>query len=83
VYAAPLRSWDVEPAGNDAVLVRVHSCNRHGRRLPDAVFTFRRGEPQYDYWQRQLSASNVGPAIGVISPGVPGGTVASGPGVGV
>ena len=56
MYAAPFRSWDVEPAGNDAVLVRVHSRNRQGRRLPDAVFTFRKGEPQYDYWQRQLLA---------------------------
>jgi len=54
VYAAQLRSWDVERASDDVVLVRVHSCNRQGRRLPDAVFTFRKGEPQYDYWQRQI-----------------------------
>ncbi|MEN6458708.1 MAG: hypothetical protein ABFC63_07235 [Thermoguttaceae bacterium] len=51
-----LQSWDVEGASNGVVLVRVHSCNRQGRRLPDAVFTFRKGEPQYDYWRRQLLA---------------------------
>ncbi len=54
MYAAKLRSWDVERASDNVVLVRVHSCSRQGRRLPDAVFTFRKGEPQYDYWQRQL-----------------------------
>jgi hypothetical protein len=27
-----------------------------GRQLPDAVFTFRPGDPQYEYWQQQLVA---------------------------
>jgi hypothetical protein len=53
-YAAEPCSWDVERKDDEAVLVRVHSIDR---RLPDAVFTFRRGDPQYDYWQRQLSDS--------------------------
>ena len=27
-----------------------------GRQLPDAVFTFRPVDPQYEYWQQQLVA---------------------------
>jgi len=41
---------DVERYGDGTVLVRVHSCDRSGRKLPDAVFTFRLGDPQYTYW---------------------------------
>ena len=41
---------DVERRGDGSVLVRVHSCDRGGRKLPDAVFTFRVGDPQYPYW---------------------------------
>ncbi len=47
-------SWDVQRRSDGAVLVRVHSCDRQGHRLPDAVFAFRAGDPQYDYWHRQL-----------------------------
>ena len=31
---------DVERYSDGTVLVRVHSCDRNGRKLPDAVFTF-------------------------------------------
>ncbi len=41
---------DVERYGDGRVLVRVHSCDCNGRELPDAVFTFRLGDPQYSYW---------------------------------
>ncbi len=41
---------DVERYGDGTVLVRVHSSDRNGRKLPDAVFTFRLGDPQYSYW---------------------------------
>ena len=34
-------------------MVRVHSYDRNGRPLPDAVFTFRPGDPQYNYWSRR------------------------------
>jgi hypothetical protein len=43
-------SWDVDRRRDGAVLVRVHSTDRDGRLLPDAVFTFRSGDPQYNYW---------------------------------
>jgi hypothetical protein len=41
---------DVERHGDGTILVRVHSSDRNGRKLPDAVFTFRLGDPQYTYW---------------------------------
>jgi len=47
-------SWDVQQRSDGAVLVRVHSSDRQGRPLPDAVFAFRVGDPQYDYWAEQL-----------------------------
>ncbi len=47
-------SWDIERRSDGAVLVRVHSCDRTGRQLPDAVFTFRAGDPQYSYWEQKL-----------------------------
>jgi hypothetical protein len=46
-------SWDVERRADGAVLVRVHSADKRGEPLPDAVFTFRRGDPQYEHWVRQ------------------------------
>jgi len=45
-------AWEVERRNDGAVLVRVHSADRYGRPLPDAVFAFRVGDPQYDYWDR-------------------------------
>ncbi|HEY4760022.1 MAG TPA: hypothetical protein VIH42_05520 [Thermoguttaceae bacterium] len=50
--------WDVEPRRDGAVLVRVHSTDRNGRRLPDAVFTFQLGDPQYSFWQEKLLNRN-------------------------
>jgi len=41
---------DVEQRSDGAVLVRMHSRDQGGQPLPDAVFTFRRGDPQYEYW---------------------------------
>ncbi len=58
-----LELCDVERRGDGVVLVRVHSSETNGRRLPDAVFTFRRGDPQYEYWEkvsRQRSTAGSG-----------------------
>jgi hypothetical protein len=52
--ATELSSCDVEQRDDGTVLVRVHSSNRQGRPLPDAVFAFRYGDPQYDYWAGQF-----------------------------
>ena len=54
MHTTELRNWDVERRDNETVLVRVHSSSRQGRQLPDAVFSFRYGDPQYDYWASQL-----------------------------
>jgi hypothetical protein len=49
-------SWDVQRRDDGAVLVRVHSSDRQGRQLPDAVFAFRLGDPQFDYWEKEFLA---------------------------
>ena len=50
----PADSWEVERRSDGAVLVRVRSRKTSGRALPDAVFAFRPGDPQYAYWEEQL-----------------------------
>lgn len=47
-------TWNVERRSDGAVLVRVPSRPESGRALPDAVFAFRAGDPQYHYWDEQL-----------------------------
>lgn len=49
----PLDACDVERRKDGSVLVRVHSVDRQGRQLPDAVFTFRVGDPQYNFWEQR------------------------------
>ena len=49
-----LDSVNVELLDDGALLVRVRSNLADGQRLPDAVFSFRRGDPQYDRWERLL-----------------------------
>jgi hypothetical protein len=46
-------SWDIERRSDGAMIVRMHSSRRDGRSLPDAVFTFRTGDPQFSYWEQQ------------------------------
>jgi len=45
----------IEKRGDGAVVVRVRSEGPEGARLPDAVFAFRNGDPQYAYWLGRLS----------------------------
>lgn len=49
-----LHPWDVERRQDGAVVVRVRSRIVNGRALPDAVFAFRMGDPQFSYWEAQL-----------------------------
>lgn len=57
-----LDSYSVERRTSDgAVIVRVASRDRGTETLPEAVFTFRLGDPQFQYWddllrERQTSA---------------------------
>jgi hypothetical protein len=58
-----LDSWDVERRHDGAVLVRVHSRNTSGGKLPDAVFAFRAGDPQYSYWEERLRHRELGAPV--------------------
>jgi hypothetical protein len=49
----------IERRDDGAVVVRVKSDGPEGKRLPDAVFSFRCGDPQYAYWLGRLGS---GPA---------------------
>jgi hypothetical protein len=49
-----LDSYTVERRGDGAVIVRVASRDRGRETLPEAVFTFRDGDPQYQYWEQML-----------------------------
>lgn len=51
--------WQLERRSDGAVLVRVPSREREGRRFPDAVFAFRCGDPQYGYWEQRLREQEV------------------------
>jgi hypothetical protein len=57
-------NWLVERRDDGVVLVRVPSTGAYSAGLPDAVFSFRAGDPQYDYWRSQV---NVGSDSGVES----------------
>ena len=46
----------VEQRPDGAVVVRVRSGGQGESRLPDAVFSFRCGDPQYAYWLARLGA---------------------------
>ena len=41
----------IERRIDGTVIVRVASVDRGPKTLPDAVFTFRCGDPQYQYWE--------------------------------
>ena len=45
----------VEKRGDGAIVVRVRSEGPEESRLPDAVFSFRNGDPQYAYWLKRFS----------------------------
>lgn len=52
-------SWHLERRADGAVLVRVPSHAADGRALPDAVFAFRKGDPQFDFWDTELRKRSV------------------------
>jgi hypothetical protein len=43
----------LERRPDGALLVRVPSQRQHSPPLPDAVFTFRAGDPQFDFWHQR------------------------------
>jgi hypothetical protein len=54
-----LHLWNIERRADGAVLVRVPSHVVNGCALPDAVFAFRSGDPQYAFWDSQLRSREV------------------------
>jgi hypothetical protein len=44
----------IEQRSDGAIVVRVRSAGPENCRLPDAVFSFRCGDPQYAYWLTRL-----------------------------
>lgn len=50
----PEDQLSIEQRGDGILVVRVRSSGPEGTRLPDAVFSFRCGDPQYAYWLARL-----------------------------
>lgn len=43
--------YTIERPARAVLIVRMKSKQFRGRPLPDAAFTFRVGDPQYDVWE--------------------------------
>ncbi|MDX1963380.1 MAG: hypothetical protein SFX18_09520 [Pirellulales bacterium] len=53
--------YQVERRADGAIVVRVRSQPVANKPpLPDAVFCFHAGDPQYDFWSRKLSPTTAG-----------------------
>ncbi|MBQ4143055.1 MAG: hypothetical protein IJD43_06230 [Thermoguttaceae bacterium] len=50
-----VEKYTIERRPNGVLLVRVHSEDSDGQPLPDAVFTFRPIDPQYEIWARRFA----------------------------
>jgi hypothetical protein len=48
-------AWTAERRSDGAVIVRVPPASPSAPPLPDAVFTFRAGDPQFDFWEHQAA----------------------------
>lgn len=46
--------WQIERRGDGTLIVRIRSRDRGQGTLPDAVFTFRAGDPQYEIWDQRM-----------------------------
>ncbi len=52
----PDERLSIEKRSDGALVVRVQSEGPVETRLPDAVFSFRCGDPQYAYWLSRLES---------------------------
>ena len=48
-----LKNTTIEKREDEVLIVRVRSTDAHSQPLPDAVFSFRPRDPQYDIWNRR------------------------------
>jgi hypothetical protein len=46
--------WKIERRSDGAVVERVPSPSAGDRAIPEAVFAFRQGDPQFIYWDERL-----------------------------
>lgn len=46
--------YTIERPVRSILIVRMKSKPYNGRHLPDASFTFRLGEPQFEVWERRF-----------------------------
>jgi len=53
----PDHRLSIEKRSDGAIVVRVRSEGPEESRLPDAVFAFRNGDPQYAYWLGRLTSA--------------------------
>lgn len=56
-------SWVLSRRPDGAIVVRVRSRPNNGHTLPDAVFAFHHGDPQYQYWEQQLELRESKPRV--------------------
>ena len=56
----PDHRLSIEKRGEGTIVVRVRSEGPEESRLPDAVFSFRNGDPQYAYWLGRLATAPAG-----------------------
>lgn len=52
--------YKIERRKDGVLVVRVQSEVRNGEQLPDAVFSFRCGDPQYSEWEEKWRAQKNG-----------------------
>jgi len=45
--------WKIERRESGVLVVRIPSEPRNGEVLPDAAFSFRAGDPQYQLWEQR------------------------------
>ncbi|MDO4550494.1 MAG: hypothetical protein Q4C96_04515 [Planctomycetia bacterium] len=50
------KKYSIEKQKNGTLIVRMHSQDTEGNKLPDAVFTFRPNDPQYELWLKKYNA---------------------------
>ncbi|MBQ2820293.1 MAG: hypothetical protein IJF17_01760 [Thermoguttaceae bacterium] len=50
--------YSIDRKSNGVLIVRVHSWDSEGQPLPDAVFTFRPNDPQYEIWSKRFFEQN-------------------------
>ena len=48
-----LNTYIIELRANNIFLVKIPSKPYRGQLLPDTVFTFRPGDPQYELWKKR------------------------------